>query len=145
MVADFNKKGNREFFSNKIMFQTIGIIFLVVIVILISIDFRMYQKKRELISKINDYQKQIEDIKKSNQTLKDEINNSDNIDYLEKIAYEQLGEARPGETVYSFVMPKEKPKTTAETKSFWDNFTGWISGKVGWISGQLFGNKSTAN
>lgn len=134
---DFNKKGNRKFFSNKLLFQTIGIIFLAVIVVLIFTDFKMYQKKRELISKINDYQKQIEALKKSSQTLKNEIANSDNVDYLEKIAYEQLGDARPGETVYSFIAPQEKLETTAEAKSFWDNFTGWFSGTVEWIKGKF--------
>jgi len=137
MVADFNKKGNKEFFTNKLLFQTIGIMFLVVVVILIFIDFKMYQKKRELIYQINDYQKQIEDIKKNNQTLKNEIVNSDNKDYLEKIAYEQLGEARPGETVYSFVIPQEKPKITTETKSFWELWLGQLSNGFNWIKSKF--------
>ena len=85
MVADFKKKGNREFFNNDLLFKTVGILFLVGICALIFADFKIYQKKQELISQINAYQKQIEDIKKSSQSLKDEIANSNNTDYLEKL------------------------------------------------------------
>jgi len=137
MVADFNKKGNKEFFNEKLLFKTIGIIFLLVIIALIFADFRIYQKKQELASQISIYKKQIEDIKKSNQNLKDEIANSDNPDYLEKIAYEQLDEARPGETVYSFVSSKEKPKTNAKTKNSWNDFTSWLSGAEQWIKSKF--------
>lgn len=62
---DFNKKENREFFNNKLLFKTIGILFLVGIFVLIFSDLKIYQKKQELISQINAYQKQIEDIKKA--------------------------------------------------------------------------------
>ena len=92
MVADFGKKGNREFFNNRLLFKAVGILFIAVIVVLIFADFKIYQKKKELAAQITAYQKQIEDIKKSSQTLKDEIANQDNKDYLEKLAYEQLGQ-----------------------------------------------------
>ncbi len=139
MVADFNKKRNREFFNEKLLFQTIGIIFLVIIIILIFADFKIYKKKQELASQINDYQKKIENIKKSSQNLRDEIANSDNTDYLEKIAYEQLGQARPGETVYSFVAPQEKPKTIQKPQNFLDtkSWSGWLSGVWQWIIDQI--------
>ena len=60
---DFNKKGNREFFNNKLLFKTLGIAFLIIIFSLIFADFKIYQKKQELTSQIDAYQKQIEDIK----------------------------------------------------------------------------------
>ena len=132
---DFNKKRNREFFNNKLLFKTLGIIFLVVIFALILADFKIYQKKQELASKINAYQKQIETLKKSSQTLKEEIANSDNKDYLEKIAYEQLDQARPGETVYMFVVPQEKQKAALKPQNFWDikSWSGWFSDVWQWI------------
>ena len=71
--------------------------------------------------------------------MKDEITNSDNKDYLEKIAYEQLNESRPGETVYSFVMPQEKLKIPAQTKSFWDTKTwsAWLTNGFNWIKSKF--------
>jgi cell division protein FtsB len=142
MVADFNKKANREFFNKKLLFKTVGIIFLAGIFVLVIADFKIYQKKQELASQVGALQKQIEDIKKSSQTLNDEIANSDNTDYLEKIAYEQLGEQKPGEKEIIFVNPQEKQKAAASPTNFW---TGWLGQCWNWISGHLFSNKSTAN
>jgi len=139
MVTDFNKKGNREFFNDKLLFKTIGIIFLIVIFVLILADFKMYQKKQKLISQINIYQKQIEDIKNSSQDLKNKITNADNIDYLEKLAYEQLGEQRPGEKEIIFITPQEKTKENAKSENFWDIklWFSWLNGSWQWISGKF--------
>lgn len=130
----FNRKGNRKFFTDKLLFKTVGIIFLVGIPVLIITDFRLYQKKHELVSQIEAYKKQIEDIKKSSQILKDEIANFDNKDYLEKIGYEQFGQARPGETEYMFVdsIKNQQENATPVKRNFWDakSWFGWLSG---WI------------
>ena len=131
MIANFDKKANREFFNNKLLFKTVGVLFLAGLFVLIFTDFKIYQKKQGLISQINAYQKQIEDIKKNNQTLKDEIANSDNPDYYEKLAYEQFDQARPGETVYSFIMPQDKPKTASNQENFLD-MKSW-SGRLGQV------------
>jgi cell division protein FtsB len=137
MVADFNKKGNREFFNEKLLFQAVGIIFLIIIVVLIFADFKIYQKKQELISQINTYKKQIEDIKKSSQNLKDEIANSNNTDYLEKIAYEQLGEQKPSEKEVIFIPPQEKPKTVSRPENFWSAYVSWISQSWNWLKSKF--------
>jgi len=137
MVADFNKKENREFFNEKLLFKAGGIIFLIIIFLLIVADFRIYKKKQELISQINNYQKKIEDIKNSSQNLKDEIANADNVDYLEKLAYEQLGEQKPGEKEVIFVMPQGEAKTAVEQESFWNKFTGWFRDALQWIKNKF--------
>jgi cell division protein FtsB len=139
MVADFNKKANREFFNDKLLFKTVGIIFLAVIIVLVFADFKIYQKKQELTLEVNAYKKQIEDIQKSSQNLKEEIANTDNTDYLEKLGYEQFGEARPGETEYMFiksqgqVKPVVKPENSWDIKSWWNNLVNgfnWIKSKL---------------
>jgi cell division protein FtsB len=132
---DFNKKANREFFNNKLLFKTVGILFIAGILVLILADFKIYQKKKELALEVAAYQKQIADIKNSNQTLKDEIANQDNKDYLEKIAYEQgMVKAGEKEIIYYKVSP-EKPKEAAKPQNFWDVkvWTGWLSGAWNWI------------
>lgn len=133
MVSDFDKKENRGFFNKKFLLKTVGIMFLIAIFFLIVADVKIYQKKQQLISQINNYKKQIEDIKKSSQTLEDEIANSNNQDYLEKLAYEQLGEQKPGEKEVIFVMPEEKLKQDATPQSFWNNFSSRLSGAWNWI------------
>lgn len=132
---DFQKKANREFFNSQLLFKTVGVIFLLIIFILVVSDFKIYQKKRELTAQITIYQKQIADIKKSSQNLKDEITNSDNPDYLEKIAYEQLGEQKPGETEYIFVQSPKKADTVSSPQNFWSakSWFGWIPDTINWI------------
>jgi len=134
MVANFYRKGNKKFFSNKLLFKTIGIIFLIVIAFLFFTDFRLYKKKRQLNEQIQVYKQQIEDIKKSNQILKDEIANFNNKDYLEKLGYEQFAQARPGETEYMFIdfPQEEKESTVLPKKNFWD-VRFWFSSLVSWI------------
>ena len=129
MVANFHKKANREFFNNKLLFKTFGIIFLVVILVLVVADVKMYLKKKQLISQINVYQKQIEDIKKSSQNLNNEITNADNKDYLEKLGYEQFNQTKPGETEYMFIKSEKAVESAPVKKSWYDNILNWIKNK----------------
>src|SRR3989339_585305 len=82
MVADFNKKQKGEAVVNKLLFKAFGIIFLFVILILIIADLRIYQKKKDLVSQIDFYKKQIEEIKKNGERLKNQIDNSDSKNFL---------------------------------------------------------------
>ena len=70
MVADFNKKQKSEFSGNKIVLQMAAVLFLIIVVILVFANFKMYQKRKELVSQIDNYEKQIAEIKKSSQKLK---------------------------------------------------------------------------
>ena len=120
MVSDFNKKGNREASNNDLLFKTVGILLLIFVAFMIVEDIKIYQKKRELATQINNYKKQITDIKNSSQTLKNEIANSNNTDYLEKLGYEQFGETKPGETEYMFVKASKKAETISSSQNLWD-------------------------
>ena len=138
MVANFAKKWNREFFNTQLLFKAVGIIFIIIIVVLIILDFRIYQKKKGLASQISSYQKQIEDIKKSSQTLKDEIANSDNADYLEKLAYEQLGQQKPGEKEFIFINPPEKSQEKIlPPENFWSSLDARVSQSWNWLIDQI--------
>jgi cell division protein FtsB len=138
MVTDFEKKRNREDYVNRMLFQIAGIFVLIILIILVVADFKMYQKKQELSAQLNSYQKKIDDIKKSNQALKDEIANSDNLEYLEKVAYEQ-GMTKPGEREVIFVSPKNQTLQSSPiaSKNVWANFTGWLSGSWQWIKSKF--------
>jgi cell division protein FtsB len=137
MVADFSKKQKGEFFNERLLFKTIGAAFLVVIVVLVVMDIRIYQKKQKLVSQISSYQKQIEDLSKSSQTLKEQIANSDNKDYLEKVAYEQLGQQRPGEKEIIFVTPPKKLEAPQKSEDFLISWTGWVSNAWQWIKNKF--------
>ena len=129
MVANFHKKANSEFFSQELLFKTVGIIFIIIICVLLVSDFKIYQKKRKLDVEIINYQKQISDIEKSSQTLKEEIANTDNKDYLEKLGYEQFNETKPGETEYMFVKPANKVKPDLVQQNWFSEAWQWIKSK----------------
>lgn len=134
MIADFSKKRNREFSGKKFLWKAAGILFVLIALFLIFTDYKMYQRKKDLALQVESYQKQIDAIKKSSQDLKDKIANSDNIDYLEKLAYEQLDRQKPGEKQVIFITPQEKPKEEARPESFW---TSWFSGIWSWIKNRF--------
>lgn len=132
MIAGFNKKSSKDFFNEKLLFKTGGIIFLFIIFVLIVADIKIYLKKEELKSRIASYQEQIEDIKKSSQTLKEEIANSDSVDYLEKLGYEQFNQTRPGETEYMFIKDQQPVEIVSNSERFWDTKLWW-GNIVNWI------------
>jgi cell division protein FtsB len=139
MLADFNKKQKMEMGANKIAFQIAGTLFLIAVVVLVFANYKMYQKKNQLAAQINNYQEKIKNLKQSSQTLKNEIANADNIDYLEKIAYEQLGQQKPGEKEVIFIMPDKKADASLNTDNAWSfkSFGAWLSGTWQWIKSKF--------
>lgn len=139
MIADFDKKQKREASANKIAFQIAGVLFLIIIIVLIIADFKMYQKRKNLISQIDSYKRQIEEIKNSNQNLKNDIANSNNTDYLEKIAYEQLGQQKPGEKEVIFINPPQKEETNQKIETSWsfESWFSWFPNTWKWIKGKF--------
>lgn len=124
---DFKKKQKGRA-SNRILFKAGGILLLLVFLGLLVADYRIYKKKQILLSQVELYQKQIEDIKNRNETLGAQIENSDNLEYIEKVAREQQNMQKPGESVVTFLAQEQPQKPGEKPKSFWVNFTGWLSG-----------------
>ena len=136
MVADFNKKQKGEFFTEKLLFKVVGILFLIIILILIFYNLKILSKKQEMNSLIGNLQKQIENLNQSSATLKEEIANANKPDYLEKIAYEQ-GMAKTGEKEIIFVSPQKKTEAISEQQDFWQMWTGWLSQSLNWIKSKF--------
>ena len=136
---DLRKKGKRSFFNKDLLYKTVGIIFILGILVLAVGDMRIYQKKQELTDQVSLYQKKIEDIKKSSQALKDEIANSNNVDYLEKLGYEQFDRTRPGETEYMFVGAIKKIQDVPKTNNQWSikYMSGWFVNAWQWIKSKF--------
>ena len=57
-----------------------------------------------------------------------------NQDYIEKIAYEQLGEQKPGEKEVIFVAPPKKADTSAQLQNPWYD---WIANSWNWIKSKF--------
>ena len=139
MVSDFRKKQKGEFFTANFWFRTGGIFILILVAALVFADYKIYQKRQNLISQIDAYNKQIEEIKQRNESLKEQISKSDDKDYIEKIAREELDMQKEGEKVVSFVMPEQKPGEEQKTESFFSaNFWfGWLGQSWNWIKGKF--------
>ena len=85
------------------------------------------KKNKNLLCEINNYQKQIEDIKKSSQTLKDEIANSDNTDYIEKLPMSSWTSKSRAKKKYIFITPPAKTGRQCQTsKIFGLVWSGWL-------------------
>ena len=127
MITDYNKKQKRKSLKKNLYFVAGGILLLIVSGFLVFADFRIYNDKKKLDAKIQDYKNQIKEIEKKNQDLKHGISEAGNNDYIEKVAREELDLQKPGENVVGFIMPKTRAKEPAKPKSFWENWTGWLS------------------
>jgi cell division protein FtsB len=139
MISNFGKKRNSEYFDQQLFFKALGIIFLIIISVLLVADFKMYKKRKELNKEIIAYQKKIADIEKNSQTLKEEIENANNVDYLEKLGYEQLDQTRPGETEFMFINSHEYQEVSQiEEDSLRKNkILGWFEQGWRWLKSKF--------
>jgi len=139
MVSNLNKKQKREFSPEKFFLKIGGILFLIIAVVLIFINFQMLRKKQQLALQIEDYKKQIEELENRNGTLKEEIVNSDNPDYIEKIAREESDMQKPGEKVVSFVEQNPQQKEAQTQENLWSSnfWFSWIGQSWNWIKSKF--------
>lgn len=139
MISHFGKKQKEARFGKNVWLKIAGICFLIFTVFLLYQDIKIFLKKKELSEKVGSYQKQIEEVKESNQLLKEKIANSDNVDYIEKVAYEQLDQQRPGERQIIFLMPEDKQEKQNSQQNVWEPgfWTAWISKPWDWIKSKF--------
>jgi len=131
---DFHKKQKGDSSFNAFLIKTAAIFFIVVIIVLVVADMRIYKKRKGLEAEVAKYEKQIQLLKDKNKNLEERISNSDNSDYIEKIAREEQDMQKPGENVVSFVMPEEKAQEESNN-NFWDtkSWAGRFSAIFNWI------------
>lgn len=138
MVADFFKKQKSADIFRNFLPKIAGVLLIFVSVLLIIADFKIYQKKRQLDKEILNYEKQLEQIKNRNETLKDGIANSENPDYIEKIAREEQNMQKPGEKVVSFISPiNQQHSEVYQIENFGSFFTAWFSGCWNWLKSKF--------
>lgn len=142
MIANFKKKqksdGPDSFFSSPL----IKIVFLIIIVLLIFMDSKVYKERKKLNLQIDSLKEKIQAIQKKNNTLEEGIARADDKDYIEKIAREELDLRIQDEKVVSFMMPKaQQEKETNTNGNYWNPKTwlGWFSNGWQWIKNKSAG------
>jgi len=129
MITNFKNKRK----SNPLKGITIilgGILIFGILLLLVVDSARLYKKKMELNLQTESLKNKIQDIKNKNETLnRDSLKIGDD-EYIEKVAREELDLQKPGEKVFSFIMPQVKkidndsPKNIL--KNWLVNFWDWI-------------------
>ncbi|MEK7658551.1 MAG: septum formation initiator family protein [Patescibacteria group bacterium] len=139
MVANFKKKQKNRYSANIVFFVFAASLMLTIILLLVFKDIGIYKKKEKLNSEFDNIKKQIQETIKKNQELKQGISQSNSIDYLEKVAREQLNLQKQGEKVVSFILPQQQPKNEDKQQNFMDIkiFTGWFSSGWDWIKSRF--------
>jgi cell division protein FtsB len=131
---DFKKKQKSENYLKEFFIKVLAIFIIFVLIFLVIVDVKIYKKRKKLEEEVVKYEKQIQEIKEKNKNLEERITNSDNLDYIEKVAREEQDMQKPGEKVISFVMPKEESQKESY-ENVWNvkNWLGWISNFWNWI------------
>jgi cell division protein FtsB len=126
MIAKRRKKKK----SIQGIFFSILVIFFVVSItaLLLVSNFKIREKRKELLSQIETVKKEIQNVEKKNQEMKAGISESQTQDYLEKEAREKLGLKKAGEEVVAIkkIQTEEKPTEQKEEKSLWQKFLEFL-------------------
>jgi len=119
MIAKRRKK-KKSF--QEIFLSVLFVFFTLAIIGLLAVsNFKIRERRKELLSQIETLEKEIQNVEKKNQELKAGISESQTEDYLEKEAREKLGLKKPGEEVVAIkkIQSEEKQKEQKEEKSLW--------------------------
>jgi cell division protein FtsL len=115
-----------------IFFSVLVVFFVVSIAALLVVsNFKIRERRKELISQIETLKKEIQNLEEKNQEMKAGISESQTQDYLEKEAREKLGLKKPGEEVVAIkkIQSEEKPTEQKEEKSLWQKFLEFFKRK----------------
>ncbi len=120
MIAKFRKRKKDNFWKEVFLPVVLGLVALGLIGFLIFYNLKIYQRRSELTSRIEELQRKIKDLEKEKEFLESGISQAEREEYIEKIAKERLNLQKEGERAVSFVLPEGKEKKEQEGQnSFW--------------------------
>ncbi len=128
MVTSFKKK--RQVSPAKKLWIVVGAFALLICCgALAFANFRLYQTKKELNYQIKNLQSKVEDLHSGNEKLQKGISNSQDQQYIEKVAREELDLQQPGEKVVSFVAAEGPQAESGGNKgNALESWLGWVGG-----------------
>ena len=99
-----------------------GLLILTVTGFLALSNWRILQRRRQLLARIEGLEKEIQILGKENQELKEGISQSFERTYLEKEAIERFNLKPEGTQVVVIKKEEKEEETVQPLKSFWQNF-----------------------
>ena len=100
----------------------LGLLILTVTGFLALSNWRMLQRRRQLLARIEGLEKEIQILGKENQELQEGISQSFERTYLEKEAIERFNLKPEGTQVVVIKKEEKEEETVQPLKSFWQNF-----------------------
>jgi len=117
-IRKFKRGDSRQEIIFSVLF--ISLFFLAIGFLIIS-NWRINQRRSELISQIRNLQEEIQVLEKKNQELKAGISQASSESHLEEVARESFGLKKPGEEVTVILPPPEEEKEVKEEeKGVWE-------------------------
>jgi len=117
-IRKFKRGDSRQEIIFSVLF--ISLFFLAIGFLIIS-NWRINQRRSELISQIRNLQEEIQALEKKNQELKTGISQASSESHLEEVARESFGLKKPGEEVTVILPPPEEEKEVKEEeKGVWE-------------------------
>jgi cell division protein FtsB len=131
---DFKKKQKSEFILKAFFIRVGAFLIFAFAGILIISDIKIYIQGKSLKQEVAKYENQLTQLKEQNKKLEEKIANSDNPDYIEKVAREEQDMQKEGETAVSFVFPENNNSKNAAASGEFENL-GWLASFTNWIKG----------
>jgi len=117
-IRKFRKRGSQKTIFFSILFI---LLFFSLVGFLIISNWRINQRRSELISQISILEKEIKALEEKNKELKAGISEASSEAHLEEVARENLGLKRKGEEVAVILPPPEREEEgKAEEKGVWE-------------------------
>ncbi len=133
MISNF-KKNKKENLLKYFLLYLGGILILFIVVFLIIANIKIYHKRKEFLSQVENLKNQVKDIQNKNNNLKQGILKADDNQYIEKVAREELDLQKKGEKTVSFIMPQiPKKKVNNEQQNIVQVWLGWLGNSWNWI------------
>jgi cell division protein FtsL len=115
-------KNKKRIKSNQVFIVIIAVFFTFAVAgFLVFSNWKINQKRSDLLTKIDSLQKEIQVAQEKNAQLKADVSQTQSQEYLEKVARESLDLKKPDEDV---VVVKNQgtssQEITSQEKSFWD-------------------------
>lgn len=123
MIAKFKKNKKRKSWQNIAFSIFIGLGLLLVVVFLFYTNWKINQRRAELIDRISALKEEIAFLEQKNKELEQKKSQIESREYLEEVAREELGLKKPGEEVV-VVQPEssfdENSEDKEERESWWE-------------------------